>query len=276
MNQNKKRFLIFAVVCAICFIASAVYIIQYYTSIQRADKEMEQLKAEAVTEQIVDESAGEVESTVSEATLSENTNDKNVTIDFTTLQEKNQDIYAWISVPGTKIDYPVLQSPTDDSYYLEHTSEKAKGLPGAIYTEKINSKEFDDYNTVIYGHNMKNGSMFAGLHDFEDKKFFEENTVIQVQTPDKLLTYTIFAAYKTDDTHIMRTYDFTDEKVRKDYLKNIYEIRSIGCNVNTELEVTADDTIITLETCIAGDYHGRYVVQGVLDQPEVAEATKNN
>ena len=276
MNQNKKRFLIFAVVCAICFIASAVYIIQYYTRIQQADKEMEQLKAEAVTEEIVTEPVEEVKSTVSETTLSENITDRNITIDFTTLQKKNQDIYAWISVPGTKIDYPVLQSSTDDIYYLEHTAEKTKGLPGAIYTEKINSKEFDDYNTVIYGHNMKNGSMFAGLHDFADKKFFDENTVIQVQTPDKLLTYTIFAAYKTDDTHIMLTYDFTDEKVRTDYLKNIYEIRSVGSNINTELEVTADDTIITLETCIAGDYHGRYVIQAVLDQPEDAEATKNN
>ncbi|MDD2970145.1 MAG: class B sortase, partial [Lachnospiraceae bacterium] len=223
----------------------------------------------------VTEPVEEINSTVSSTTLSDNTADQTITIDFTTLQKKNQDIYAWITVPGTEIDYPILQSPTDDTYYLEHTAEKTKGLPGAIYTEMINSKEFDDYNTVIYGHNMKNGSMFAGLHEFADKKFFEENQTIQIQLPDQVLNYTIFAAYKTDDTHIMMTYDFTDELVRTDYLNNISEIRSIGSNIDPDIEVTPEDKIITLETCIAGDFHGRYVVQAVLNDPDQEEQVED-
>ena len=81
----------------------------------------------------------------------------------------NPDVYAWIDVPGTEISYPVLQSAEDNSYYLEHTIEGEKTLPGAIYSENYNSKDFSDYNTILYGHNMRNGTMFAGpLHDFED------------------------------------------------------------------------------------------------------------
>lgn len=82
-------------------------------------------------------------------------------IDFASLWNLNPDVYAWIDVPGTEISYPVLQSAEDISYYLEHTIEGEKTLPGAIYSENYNSKDFSDYNTILYGHNMRNGTMFA-------------------------------------------------------------------------------------------------------------------
>ena len=89
-------------------------------------------------------------------------------IDFAAAQAVNPDVYAWIWIPGTNIDYPILQSETeDDAYYLNHTIEKKEGLPGTIYTEKYNGKDFSSPVTVIYGHNMKNGSMFADLHKYE-------------------------------------------------------------------------------------------------------------
>lgn len=78
-------------------------------------------------------------------------------IDFAALKEENSDVYAWIYVPGTNVDYPVLQHPTDDAYYLEHNMDGSKGLPGCIYSESVNTKDFTDPNTVLYGHNMKNG-----------------------------------------------------------------------------------------------------------------------
>ena len=87
-------------------------------------------------------------------------------VDFADLQENtNGDIYAWIHIPDTKIDYPVLQHPTDNSYYLNHNLDGSRGYPGCIYTEDYNKKDFTDPNTVLYGHNMKNGTMFAGLHN---------------------------------------------------------------------------------------------------------------
>ena len=65
-------------------------------------------------------------------------------------------------------NYPVVQGGDDDTYYLNHTIDGTEGYPGSIYTERINAKDFSDFNTVIYGHNMKDGSMFMGLHNFED------------------------------------------------------------------------------------------------------------
>ena len=108
------------------------------------------------------------------------------TIDFASAQAMNPDVYAWIWIPGTNIDYPILQSETeDDAYYLNHTIEKKEGLPGTIYTEKYNGKEFSSPVTVVYGHNMKNGSMFADLHKYEDRSFFDANPYIYIYLPKR-------------------------------------------------------------------------------------------
>ena len=118
-----------------------------------------------------------------------------IPVKFEELQAVNPDIYAWITVPGTVIDYPILQHASDNSYYLMHNIDGSYGYPGCIYTENMNSKDFTDNNTVIYGHNMKNGSMFAQLHKFEDPDFFNENREVLIYLPDEVLHYTIFAAH---------------------------------------------------------------------------------
>ncbi|MFI3177165.1 MAG: class B sortase [Eubacteriales bacterium] len=185
-------------------------------------------------------------------------------IDFQSLQEINEDVYAWISIPGTNIEYPVLQHDYDDSYYLNYNIDGTYGYPGCIYTESVNNKDFQDNNTVLYGHNMKDGTMFAGLHDFQDGTFFEENRFIYIDTPEKVLTYEIFAAYVYDDRHILYSFDFADEKVYADYLEGIFERRSMSDNLNTSIEITSEDKVITLTTCISNQPNNRYLVQGVL------------
>ena len=90
------------------------------------------------------------------------------------LQAQNSDTVGWIEIPGTKVDYPILQSSTDDSYYLNHNIDGSEGYPGSIYTESYNGKTFEDFNTVIYGHNMKDDTMFGDLHSYEDSAFMKE------------------------------------------------------------------------------------------------------
>lgn len=77
-----------------------------------------------------------------------------IPVKFEELQAVNPDVYAWITVPGTDIDYPILQHASDNSYYLMHNIDGSYGYPGCIYTENMNSKDFTDNNTVIYGHNI--------------------------------------------------------------------------------------------------------------------------
>ncbi len=189
--------------------------------------------------------------------------DKNV--DIAALKEElNPDIYAWIYIPDSQIDYPVLQHATDNSYYLNYNIDGSKGYPGCIYTENYNAKDFSDPNTVLYGHNMKNGSMFAGLHKFEDKQYFEEHPYVYVYTEDGLLVYEIFAARESDSAHILLNNDFSDGDVYRKYLKSIFEIRSMNANIRQDVSVTENDRIITLSTCISNRPNNRYLVQGVL------------
>ena len=91
------------------------------------------------------------------------------------LKGVNQDIYAWIYIPGTGVDYPVLQHPSDDSYYLNYNMNGTRGYPGCLYTEKANSKEFTDLDTVVYGHHMRNGTMFKDIVRYTDADFLNDH-----------------------------------------------------------------------------------------------------
>ena len=179
-------------------------------------------------------------------------------------EEVNKDIYAWIYIPDSKIDYPVLQSATDNSYYLNYNIDGSKGYPGCIYTENYNAKDFSDPNTVLYGHNMKNGTMFAGLHQFEDVEYFDAHPYVYIYTEDGLLVYKIFAAYQSSDEHILLSNDFSSEESYRDYLTGVLETAGSDGNVDETVKVDTEDKIITLSTCISSKPHNRYLVQGVL------------
>ncbi|MCL2718121.1 MAG: class B sortase [Lachnospiraceae bacterium] len=185
-------------------------------------------------------------------------------IDFESLWAVNDHVYAWITVPGTIIDYPVLQHPTDDTRYLNYNIDGSFGLPGCIYTEKMNAKDFSDPHTVIYGHNMRNGTMFAKLHEFRKSDFFEKNRDIIIYMPDRELRYKIFAAYVYDDRHLMYSFNFHNPDVYAAYLKGIFDIRDISANIDKDMIITNDDKIITLVTCISGEDDKRLLVQAVL------------
>lgn len=185
-------------------------------------------------------------------------------IDFKKLSEVNPEIYAWIRIPDTNIDYPIVQREGDDAYYLTHDIYGEERVAASIYTEDCNQKDFSDPNTVIYGHNMKNKSMFQNLHLFEDPDFFASNRYVYIYTPERSLVYEIFASYTYDDRHIMHSFDFTDREVYAQYLSDIFHVRSMDKNIREGVEVTADDKIITLETCVGTGEKYRYVVQAVL------------
>ena len=186
-------------------------------------------------------------------------------VDFAGMWKTNEDVYAWITIPGTVIDYPILQHATDNTYYLNYNIDGSYGYPGCIYTENLNSKDFTDNNTVIYGHNMKNGTMFAGLHKFEDSTFFEEHTKVYIYTPEKELNYTIFAAYIYDDRHLLYSFDFSDKDIYAAYLEDVQNMRSMNALIREDITVTAEDKIITLVTCIGNQPSKRLLVQAVLE-----------
>ena len=184
-------------------------------------------------------------------------------IDFAALQSDNSDVCAWITVPNTNVDYPILQSSKeDDDYYINHSADGKYTIDGAIYIQRLNGKYFTDRNTVVYGHNLRNGTMFRTLHNFRDKEFFDANEYFYIYTPGHILTYRIFSAYRYDNRHILNSFDFSDTAVYEEYLKFATNPVSMIKNVREGVEVTTDDKIVTLSTCIS-DPRYRYLVQGV-------------
>lgn len=191
-----------------------------------------------------------------------------VPVDFKQLQKENPDIYAWITIPGTVIDYPVVQHPEDDSFYLKRTVEKEEGIAGSIYTERANKKDFSDFNTVLYGHNMKDGTMFSGLHQYEDDTYWEDHKYVTIYTPDAIRHYRIFAAYLYDDRHLLQSYDFSRKDVCRTYLDEIWNLRSLDAVTDQTVKVDEDDRILTLSTCHGMGNAYRYLVHAVLIKEE--------
>lgn len=187
-----------------------------------------------------------------------------IPINLPRLQYLNDDVDGWIEVPGTDIDYPVLYDTSDDAYYLSHSMTGEYATAGSIVVEDSNCRGFVDFNTVLYGHNMRDDTMFAQLHDFEDKSFFDTHETILVYTNDSVLTYIIFAAYTRDDAHILNSYSYDTVDERQAYIDEIYKHDGV---YNYDIEVMEDDRIITLSTC-TGWNSTRFLVQGVLISEE--------
>ncbi len=186
-------------------------------------------------------------------------------VDFEDLQENvNSDIYAWVYIPGSEIDYPILQHPVDNRYYLNYNLDGSYGYPGCIYTERYNEKDFSDPLTVVYGHNMKNGTMFAGLHKYEDNEYFKENPYIYIYTPEKLFVYEIFVSHEYGSEHLLYQKDYTNEEQFNRYIEKIMGVRGMNCNRAEDVEVTGNSRILVLSTCMADKPDNRYLVQGVL------------
>ena len=188
-------------------------------------------------------------------------------IDFESLQASNEDIYAWITIPNTKIDYPIAQHPTDDTYYLSHGADGIYSKYGCPYTELCDNGLFLEFNTVVYGHNMNNGSMFGALHDYEDEEFFNSHRTIYIYTKEHTFTYYVFAAVMYSDAHIPYYYDDNVIEDRDLFLQSlkqdIVKDRSIYDN---SVEVTSNSKIITLSTCDKKLRNKRYLVVAVMTE----------
>lgn len=191
--------------------------------------------------------------------------------DFAQLQKQNTDICAWIEIPGIEeINYPILQSniDMDDNFYLDHDVDGNQYRAGSIYIQKLNSKTFDDYNTLIYGHNMSDGSMFGKLYDgsgkqFCNETFFNEHRTIYIYTPGHILEYEIISAFVYDDRHIINSFAFHIEEQRMDFFNTCLNPSSLTKRVLEGATLESDDRIITLSTCTSSPTE-RYLVIGKL------------
>lgn len=249
MKENFRKILI--VVLAIFALGCAGYLIWYYTAAAKTEESYEKARKKVVNVPEQPDAPEEV---------------PEIPIDFAALQATNPDVYAWIKIEGTNIDYPVLQNLENDNYYLDHTWEGKSASQGAIFTQACNSKDFTDFNTVIYGHQMgdNNDTMFHNLGYYLDKDFMTEHPNITIYTPDHVRTYRIFAAVVYSDRHLVQSFNYVLDKDRQAFLDSIYNSRDMRNQYRDDVEVGITDRILSLSTCISAEAEHRLLVEAVL------------
>jgi sortase B len=180
-------------------------------------------------------------------TVDETNEDKDkYSVNFEILKEKNADTVAWLKVNNTNIEYTVVKS-SDNEYYLNHNFNKTYNSAGWIFSDYNNKFDGTDKNIVIYGHNMRDGSMFGSLKKTLKEEWYnnKENYKITFITENEKATYEIFSIYQIEKEDYYIKTNFKNEEEYTKFLKTI-KSRSIK-NFNTE--VTSQDNILTLSTC---------------------------
>ncbi|MCI9129647.1 MAG: class B sortase [Eggerthellaceae bacterium] len=192
-------------------------------------------------------------------------------INFQELQERNSDIYAWLYVPGTEVNLPILQSGVADNYYLYHNIDGEGDPVGATYTQSQNNLTFTDPVTVVYGHTFQPDDeradlAFGTLHNYEDKAFFDEHPYFYIYTPTKMFTYRVVSAYEYDNSHILNTHDFSDSAVLQRYLDLVVNPEDADANKSEIEKLTAGQAyVVQLSTCTRPSVsENRYIVSGVM------------
>ncbi|MBD5523908.1 MAG: class B sortase [Lachnospiraceae bacterium] len=189
-------------------------------------------------------------------------------IDFDALREINSDIFAWIYIPDTAIDCPVLQSEQSDTFYEEHNAYGEEDDTGAVYIELANLASMCDFNTVLHGKTgADEAGLFADLYRFADSDFFKDHEYVYLYLDGNVLTYEIFAAYERENTSMIRTYDFTYLSGCRQFLSDLYGARGMSMNLREGWEnVNEYHYVITLTTQKEENAESQFVVVAVLIQ----------
>ena len=180
-------------------------------------------------------------------------------VDFNALSEINPDIVAWIYIEDTKINYPVVQG-RDNQYYLKRLFDRKWNSAGCIFLDSRNEPDFSDRHSIIYGHHMKNGTMFSGLTEYKKQEFYERHPTILLMTPEQNIRVEIFAGYVASvEDNAWETATGSDVEF-ENWLK---ETKERSC-FKSEVAPAVTDRIVTLSTCSYEFDNARFVLLGVI------------
>ena len=240
--------ILFLAIGVFCYAGYNLYHI--YTEYKKGTDEYNHIKQMAVTNREPDREEAAGPSATLKAPME---------VDFAALKEVNEEVVGWIYVEALDgVSYPVVKGK-DNSTYLHTTYEKNYNFAGTIFVDFENAGDFSDCNTLVYGHNMKNGSMFGQLKNFtKDEETYKKSKYFWILTPDQNYRYEIVSAYTTAVNSDAYTLFKGPGKEFQEYLDKIQEYSEI----KTEAEkLTIKDKIVTLSTC-TGNEATRFVVQG--------------
>ncbi|MBQ2057743.1 MAG: class B sortase [Oscillospiraceae bacterium] len=192
---------------------------------------------------------------------------------YDAVYELNNDLAGWLYIEGAGIDYPVMYTPRNEQYYLRKNFEKTYATGGCLFIGKTWSE--DSNQTIIYGHNMHDGSMFGHLHEYKSKEYALEHSIIHFDTLHETREYEVVAAfygkvYKVDETGVFRYYRYTDlstEAKFNEFMKNVRR----AAIYDTGVDVQFGDRLLTLSTCSYYTNEGRFVVVARQRVPQAEE-----
>lgn len=241
--------IILLAICLCVFIFSA-YNIYKYLSEENANKKLNNdLMEKAIIETPNDNNDN----------AQENEDILPISVDFSVLKQENEDIVGWLYLEDSPINYPVVQS-NDNDYYLRRLVNGEYNIAGSLFMDYRNASNLENNNTIIYGHNMKNNTMFGSLQEYKSQDYYDNHKVMYYFTPGKNYIIELFTGYTISvESDIYDLSVIDSSKLEKLISKSDFE---------SNTKVTEEDKIITLSTC-AYEYDGaRYIVMGVLKEIE--------
>lgn len=186
--------------------------------------------------------------------------------DLEALRQVNPDVVGWIQIPNTEVNYPILQGE-DNEWYLKYSWNGKANSNGSIFLECRNSPDLTDFNTIIYGHNMKSGAMFGSLFWFREQYYWERHPYVYVVTDEGVFRYEIFSSYAASIDSETYGLSFNQEDTRAEFIRIAVENSQISTGIVPE----TTDRIITLSTCTGGKQGIRRVVHARLRMIELIE-----
>lgn len=242
---------IILVIAIVVFAVSAYKLYGIFSEYNKGDKEYQKIQDLVIN-------TGKKDDTKEEA----------FSVDFEKLLEMNSDVVGWIRFDEpSEINYPVVQG-RDNEEYLKRTFEANTNKLGTLFVDVNNPGDFSGRNTFIYGHNMKNGSMFAQLLKYKDDSFYKEHPYFYIYTPDgKVRTYEIFSAGVVKDTSDSYIMDYADDAAFQTYIDYIKQQSAYP----TSAEVTTASKIVSLSTCTNVRDDERFLVHGVMIKEEAVK-----
>ena len=242
MSENGKKAggkghrILIVILLAVFLISGGVTVHQYLED-KRIQEEYERLAEEAARQTTKAPAESETEETepVEEVYVSP--------VDFEALTAENPDTIGWIRIPDTNVDYPVVQGE-DNDFYLNHDFYGKESAAGSIYLDFESEKDFQGRNQILYGHNMKNGSMFKDINRYKDPEYFKEHQYFSIYTPEREIRLKAVSCYYGEAKPIVRMTGFKTQEVFDEFVKTMVE----PCSYKEEVEYPAR-SIFTLVTC---------------------------
>ncbi len=266
MGNSEKRkkktspvFIIIIIVCVIVIVYALYNIISIQMNYKAASDEYENIKESVVTENdtsgidTADGTTKEGNDAADESKIAPPLN-----VDHKTLLSQNSDYAGWLYIEALGISYPIMQS-TDNDFYLHRTFEKEILFAGSIFMDFNNKKDMSDPNTIIYGHNMKDDSMFGNLNLLYDSQLINNSDIFWILTPNGNYRYKIFSMQYCEDTSDVYTL-FTGGSIFTDYIAKMKSQSLVDLG---EISYDENSKVATLSTCVYAEGTARFVVQGI-------------